>query len=107
MQVLFFFAAAYVPLSLFMLWYVFSDHALSNIFPARPPDHGYMVKLPGVPHCRTNSCPTGNLQEIFLPNTPGDQEFAWPERYGPIYRIKGCFGVGEVKMSDLRIFILV
>lgn len=36
---------------------------------------------------------TGNLAELLLPSSYGQHEFAWTKFFGPVYRIKGCFGV--------------
>jgi hypothetical protein len=36
---------------------------------------------------------TGNLPQLLLSKEYGANEFHWQEKYGPVYSIKGCFGV--------------
>jgi hypothetical protein len=38
----------------------------------------------------------GNMLQLLLPPSYGDYEFTWLKRYGPIYRLKECFGVSWV-----------
>jgi hypothetical protein len=38
---------------------------------------------------------SGNMIQLVLPANYGDDEFTWHKRYGPVYRIKGCFGVRQ------------
>jgi hypothetical protein len=42
---------------------------------------------------RSMSGTAGNLAQLMLSRTYGDPEFEWQKQYGPVYRIKGCFGV--------------
>ncbi|KAJ6529931.1 cytochrome P450 [Mycena vulgaris] len=42
----------------------------------------------------------GNLLQLFLSESYGDYEFNWLKLYGPIYRIKGCFGQDRLMVSD-------
>jgi cytochrome P450 len=46
----------------------------------------------------------GNLAQLMLSKTYGDSEFEWQKQYGPVYRIKGCFGV---RLSQLHGFSTV
>ncbi|KAJ7854151.1 hypothetical protein B0H14DRAFT_2756835 [Mycena olivaceomarginata] len=34
----------------------------------------------------------GHTRELLLSPQYGDQEFEWQKLYGPVYRVKGCFG---------------
>jgi hypothetical protein len=36
---------------------------------------------------------SGNMTQLHLAENYGDFEFQWQKKYGPLYRIKGCFGV--------------
>lgn len=38
--------------------------------------------------------------ELLLPHQYGDNEFSWQDTYGPVYRIKGCFGEDRLMASD-------
>ncbi|KAF8142271.1 cytochrome P450 [Mycena galopus ATCC 62051] len=42
----------------------------------------------------------GNLAELLLPSSYGQNEFAWTKLYGAVYRIKGCFGQDRLVISD-------
>ncbi|KAF7370113.1 Cytochrome P450 [Mycena sanguinolenta] len=42
----------------------------------------------------------GNMLEFLLPPTYGQNEFAWQEIYGKVYRIRGCFGQQRLVISD-------
>ncbi|KAJ7843936.1 cytochrome P450 [Mycena leptocephala] len=42
----------------------------------------------------------GNLAELLLPSSYGQHEFAWTKFFGPVYRIKGCFGQNRLVISD-------
>jgi hypothetical protein len=37
---------------------------------------------------------SGHMLQLLLPRTYGDYEFKWQKLYGPVYRLRGCFGVG-------------
>ncbi|KAF7367995.1 Cytochrome P450 [Mycena sanguinolenta] len=39
------------------------------------------------------------LQLVFSPEY-GDHEFVWQKNFGPIYRLKGCFGEDSLMISD-------
>ncbi|KAK7029935.1 cytochrome P450 [Favolaschia claudopus] len=40
-----------------------------------------------------------SLQLVFAPEY-GDYEFLWQKMYGPLYRLKGCFGANSLVISD-------
>ncbi|KAJ7504760.1 cytochrome P450 [Mycena galericulata] len=42
----------------------------------------------------------GNMRQVMLADNYGDCEFEWQEEYGPVYRIKGCFGRNRLIISD-------
>ncbi|KAJ6528093.1 cytochrome P450 [Mycena capillaripes] len=42
----------------------------------------------------------GNLRELVLSSSYGDNEFAWQKLYGTVYRLKGCFGQDRLMVSD-------
>ncbi|KAJ6548578.1 cytochrome P450, partial [Mycena capillaripes] len=42
----------------------------------------------------------GNMRELVLPPSYGDNEFAWQKLYGTVYRLKGCFGQDRLMVSD-------
>lgn len=42
----------------------------------------------------------GNLEQLVLAENYGDHEFQWQKQYGPVYRIKGCFGENRLVISD-------
>jgi hypothetical protein len=37
----------------------------------------------------------GHMLQLLLPPQYGDYEFIWQKLYGPVYRLKGCFGVSS------------
>ncbi|KAJ7843789.1 cytochrome P450, partial [Mycena olivaceomarginata] len=41
----------------------------------------------------------GNMQQLLLPPY-GRYEFDWQKTYGPVYRVKGCFGQDRLMISD-------
>ncbi|KAJ7839934.1 hypothetical protein B0H14DRAFT_2360879, partial [Mycena olivaceomarginata] len=43
----------------------------------------------------------GNLLQLRLPRSYGDHEFKWLKTYGPVYRLRGCFGENRCMVSDL------
>ncbi|KAJ7325896.1 cytochrome P450 [Mycena albidolilacea] len=43
----------------------------------------------------------GNLLQLRLPRSYGDHEFKWLKTYGPVYRLRGCFGENRLMVSDL------
>jgi hypothetical protein len=49
----------------------------------------------------------GNLAQLILPRSYGDLEFEWQKQYGPVYRIKGCFGVSWSRMHGFPPFNLI
>ncbi|KAG7448520.1 cytochrome P450 [Guyanagaster necrorhizus] len=55
--------------------------------------------IPGPP---SSSWLFGNMIELLLPHQYGDSEFLWQDIYGPVYRIKGCFGEDRLMVSDPR-----
>ncbi|KAF8210037.1 cytochrome P450 [Mycena galopus ATCC 62051] len=42
----------------------------------------------------------GHMLQLMLPLQYGDHEFQWQKTYGPVYRIKGCFGQDRLIISD-------
>ncbi|KAJ6551238.1 cytochrome P450 [Mycena capillaripes] len=42
----------------------------------------------------------GNMLELMLPQTYGQNEFAWQKMYGAVYRVRGCFGQLRLVVSD-------
>ncbi|KAJ7756852.1 cytochrome P450 [Mycena maculata] len=42
----------------------------------------------------------GNMRQLMLSDNYGDWEFEWQKEYGPVYRIKGCFGQNRLVISD-------
>ncbi|KAG7086189.1 hypothetical protein E1B28_002152 [Marasmius oreades] len=42
----------------------------------------------------------GNLPELLLTQPYGKFEFQWQEKYGPVYRFKGCFSEDLLFISD-------
>ncbi|KAJ6481548.1 cytochrome P450 [Mycena vitilis] len=53
--------------------------------------------IPGPPSA---SWVFGHMLQLLLPAQYGDHEFAWQKAYGPIYRLKGCFGEDRLMISD-------
>ncbi|KAJ7893045.1 cytochrome P450 [Mycena leptocephala] len=41
-----------------------------------------------------------HMLQLLLPATYGDYEFGWQKLYGPVYRLKGCFGQDRLMVSD-------
>ncbi|KAJ6455220.1 cytochrome P450 [Mycena sanguinolenta] len=44
--------------------------------------------------------PSGHMLQLLLPREYGDLEFKWQKLYGPVYRLKGCFGQDRLMVSD-------
>ncbi|KAJ7159039.1 cytochrome P450 [Mycena crocata] len=42
----------------------------------------------------------GHMLELMLPPRYGDHEFQWQKIYGPVYRLKGCFGQDRLMVAD-------
>ncbi|KAJ7122200.1 cytochrome P450 [Mycena epipterygia] len=42
----------------------------------------------------------GNMLQLLLSPVYGEHEFDWQKSYGPIYRLKGCFGQDRLMVSD-------
>ncbi|KAJ7245279.1 cytochrome P450, partial [Mycena rebaudengoi] len=55
-----------------------------------------------VPGPHATSWIYGNMLQLHLPATWGEFEFPWQRQYGPLYRIKGCFGEDRLVVSDPR-----
>ncbi|KAK7027704.1 cytochrome P450 [Favolaschia claudopus] len=53
--------------------------------------------IPGPP---SNSWIFGHMKHLLLPANYGDFEYTWQKEYGPVYRIKGCFGEDRLMLSD-------
>ncbi|KAJ7274694.1 cytochrome P450 [Mycena rebaudengoi] len=58
-----------------------------------------IARVPG-PHA--TSWVYGNMLQLYLPATWGEFNFPWQRQYGPLYRIKGCFGEDCLVVSDPR-----
>ncbi|KAJ7256279.1 cytochrome P450 [Mycena rebaudengoi] len=58
-----------------------------------------IARVPG-PHA--TSWVYGNMLQLYLPATWGEFEFPWQKQYGPLYRIRGCFGEDCLVVSDPR-----
>ncbi|KAJ7245300.1 cytochrome P450 [Mycena rebaudengoi] len=58
-----------------------------------------IARVPG-PHA--TSWLYGNMLQLYLPATWGEFDFSWQRQYGPLYRIKGCFGEDRLVVSDPR-----
>ncbi|KAJ7674479.1 cytochrome P450 [Mycena olivaceomarginata] len=43
----------------------------------------------------------GNMLQFRIPSSYGDYEFKWFKIYGPVYRLKGCFGQNRLMVADL------
>ncbi|KAJ7249976.1 cytochrome P450 [Mycena rebaudengoi] len=66
-----------------LLFVVFTRRAISR--------HRRSIgRVPG-PHA--TSWVYGNMLQLYLPATWGEFEFPWQKQYGPVYHIKGCFGI--------------
>ncbi|KAJ6494545.1 cytochrome P450 [Mycena sanguinolenta] len=53
--------------------------------------------IPGPP---SPSWTFGHMLQLLLPPQYGDLEFKWQKLYGPVYRLKGCFGQDRLMVSD-------
>ncbi|KAJ7886866.1 cytochrome P450 [Mycena olivaceomarginata] len=56
-----------------------------------------------VRNIRGPACPSwvfGHMLQLLLPPQYGDYEFIWQKLYGPVYRLKGCFGQDRLMISD-------
>ncbi|KAJ7107696.1 cytochrome P450 [Mycena epipterygia] len=42
----------------------------------------------------------GNMLQLLLAPVYGEYEFKWQKLYGPIYRLKGCFGQDRLMVAD-------
>ncbi|KAF7368286.1 Cytochrome P450 [Mycena venus] len=42
----------------------------------------------------------GNMIQLMLPPQLGDYEFTWRKLYGPVYRLRGCFGEDRLMVTD-------
>ncbi|KAJ6518518.1 cytochrome P450 [Mycena vulgaris] len=42
----------------------------------------------------------GHMIELFFAHNYGDYEYRWQKEYGPLYRVKGCFGEDRLIVSD-------
>jgi hypothetical protein len=70
-----------------------------KMFPDRPRHRGLLVKIfllqllvPSLTFC----FPSGNMLQLLLPPQYGDHEFTWLKKFGPVYLVKGCFGVSSL-----------
>ncbi|OBZ79102.1 Protein LUTEIN DEFICIENT 5, chloroplastic [Grifola frondosa] len=55
-----------------------------------------ITSIPGPP---SSSFPLGNFKEYYQDEV-GEHEFAWQERFGGVYRIKGLLGQDRLMISD-------
>ncbi|KAJ7830178.1 cytochrome P450 [Mycena olivaceomarginata] len=67
---------------------------------------GYCIvrQRSSISHIRGPPSPSwifGNMLQFRLPSSYGDYEFKWFKIYGPVYRLKGCFGQNHLVVSDL------
>ncbi|KAK6977249.1 cytochrome P450 [Favolaschia claudopus] len=53
--------------------------------------------IPGPP---SDSWIFGHMKHLLLPANYGDFEYTWQKEYGPVYRVKGCFGEDRLMLSD-------
>ncbi|KAJ7910383.1 cytochrome P450 [Mycena leptocephala] len=69
------------------------------LYPARSwgNTRGNIRQVPGPP---SPSWIFGHMLQLLLPATYGDYEFGWQKLYGPVYRLKGCFGQDRLMVSD-------
>ncbi|KAJ7927011.1 cytochrome P450, partial [Mycena leptocephala] len=58
---------------------------------------GSIRHVPGPP---SPSWIFGNMRQLLLPSKYGEYEFGWQKLYGPVYRLKGCFGQDRLMVSD-------
>ncbi|KAF7335030.1 Cytochrome P450 [Mycena venus] len=42
----------------------------------------------------------GHMQQLLLSGRYGDHEFRWQKMFGPVYRMKGCFGQDRLMVAD-------
>ncbi|KAJ7238826.1 cytochrome P450 [Mycena haematopus] len=42
----------------------------------------------------------GHMRQLLLASRFGDHEFQWLKHYGPVYRLKGCFGQDRLMVAD-------
>ncbi|KAF8175963.1 cytochrome P450 [Mycena galopus ATCC 62051] len=42
----------------------------------------------------------GHMQQLLLTGRYGDHEFQWQKMFGPVYRLKGCFGQDRLMVAD-------
>jgi hypothetical protein len=41
------------------------------------------------------------MLQLLLPQQYGDHEFTWLKEFGPVYLVKGCFGVSSPQLHPL------
>ncbi|KAJ7635210.1 cytochrome P450 [Roridomyces roridus] len=58
------------------------------------------IGLRSIPGPPSPSWIFGNLLQLLAPYQYGDYEFTWQKLYGPLYRVKGCFGEDRLIVSD-------
>ncbi|KAJ7435478.1 cytochrome P450 [Mycena galericulata] len=42
----------------------------------------------------------GHILQLIIPPQYGDYEFRWQDKFGPVYRIKGCLGQDRLLVAD-------
>ncbi|KAJ7182342.1 cytochrome P450 [Mycena crocata] len=49
----------------------------------------------------------GHMRQLMHPPTLGDYEYRWLKEYGPVYRLKGCFGSAITKPSFEQVALAI
>ncbi|KAJ6523752.1 hypothetical protein B0H19DRAFT_1276840 [Mycena capillaripes] len=70
---------------------------LLNLILRRLFNSDIVATVPGPP---SPSWIYGNMIQLVLADNYGDHEFGWPKQFGPVYRVKGCFGEDRLMVSD-------
>ncbi|KAJ7852138.1 cytochrome P450 [Mycena leptocephala] len=70
---------------------------LLNLILRRLFNFDIVATVPGPP---SPSWIYGNMIQLVLAENYGDDEFGWHKQYGPVYRVKGCFGEDRLVVSD-------
>ncbi|KAJ7635213.1 cytochrome P450 [Roridomyces roridus] len=71
-----------------------------SLFRALARAHGRSMSIRHIAGPPSPSWIFGNMLELMLSEQYGDHEFDWQRKYGPVYRLKGCFGADELVISD-------
>jgi hypothetical protein len=62
--------------------------------------------IPGRAHTHAATQP-GNMLQLQFAENYGDYEFQWLKQYGPMYRVKGCFGVVNQSFVHRNLGVIV